>query len=115
VSFYNRRDEFILGWGTKTFGTMDRQFTVAAGKVGFKDNRGRLLSGSVEQVPWTREWRAFGHFGGHAGWASAEWASHVLAPYLVEPVAFAGLRPLPRMHHLGGTGRLEDTSSDSSD
>ncbi len=84
ISFYNRHDKFILGWGTKTFGTMDRKFTVAAGKVGFKDGQGRLLDGSVQQVPWTRAWRTFGHDGGHAGWASADWARHVLAPYLAE-------------------------------
>lgn len=98
VSFYNPRDEFILGWGTQTFGTMDRKFTIAAGKVGFKDSQGRLVGGGIKQVPWTREWRSFGHFGGHAGWSSAEWARHVLAPYMVETV--------PAITQLGSVARL---------
>lgn len=86
VSFYNHDDDFILGWGTQTFGTMDRKFTSSAGKDGFVDDQGNLLRGAIEQVPWTRGWQAFGHFGGHAGWASAEWAKHVLAPYVIAPL-----------------------------
>ena len=39
LSYYSPRDSFFLGWGTRTFGTMDRVRINAAGRYGFLNAR----------------------------------------------------------------------------
>ena len=80
VCFYSEQDWFILGLGTRTFGTIDRRHGDSAGRVGFHDAQGHLLQApKLRQVPWGSEWRRLGHDGGHVGWLSGEWAREVLA------------------------------------
>ncbi len=80
INFYSREDWFILGTGTRLFGTIDRVMTEAAGHVGFLDDRGELLvRDRLVQHAWMPAWRQFGHFGGHWGWNQRRWAREVLA------------------------------------
>lgn len=83
VSFHSPGDGFILGWGTRTFGTLDRVRTDAAGRYGFVDCEGGLLHGDdVMQIAWKPEWYKLGHRGGHTGGLSRAWAREVLARYI---------------------------------
>jgi pimeloyl-ACP methyl ester carboxylesterase len=83
VNFYSPGDGFILGWGTRAFGTIDRQKTVAAGRVGFLDEQGVMIENDrLVQIGWEPAWRDLGHDGGHVGWLSRAWAKQVLAPQI---------------------------------
>lgn len=67
VSFYSDRDTAMLGRGTSTFGTMDRQYTEGAGKVGFV-GRASEDSGArpkLFQIAWTERMAGTGYNGGH--------------------------------------------------
>jgi pimeloyl-ACP methyl ester carboxylesterase len=100
VSFYSPRDKAILGWGTRTFGTMDRRYTDSAGEIGFQHGDGSLVGGAVTQIAWRPAWRWLGHFGNHAGWASRAWAERVLVPCLLgEPSP--GQAAVPRAGQTG--------------
>ncbi len=80
VSYYSERDWFMLGWGTRTFGTMERVRSDAAGRRGFRDSAGELLVlPGFEQVAWRKEWARLGNDGSHNGWMSRAWAREVLA------------------------------------
>ena len=80
TTFYSARDTFMLGWGTRTFGTMDRVHTNAAGLVGFLDKDAKLRqTPGLKQIPWREEWRCLGHDGKHPGWLAGEWTREVLA------------------------------------
>lgn len=69
-------DNVVLGLGTRIFGTMDRRFESAAGRVGF------VLPADGEvtyprcyerlgQIRWTPAGaETMGHCGGHSGWAT---------------------------------------------
>lgn len=83
VNFYSPQDRFMLGWGTRTMGTIDRSKSDAAGYVGFKSPTGDLrVQDRLRQIKWTPEWRRLGHDGGHIGWLSRAWAAEILAPIL---------------------------------
>jgi pimeloyl-ACP methyl ester carboxylesterase len=83
VNFYSRRDWLILGCGTRVFGTVDRQRTSSAGRVGFRDAAGRVIqSGQLTQISWRPDWVRLGHSGTHVGWLSTRWARDILAPQL---------------------------------
>jgi pimeloyl-ACP methyl ester carboxylesterase len=83
VSFFSPRDTFMMGWGTRTFGTMDRVKTNSAGLVGFQNGSGELSGADgLTQVSWTPAWRRLGHDGGHDGWLARAWVREVLAPLI---------------------------------
>jgi pimeloyl-ACP methyl ester carboxylesterase len=83
VNFYSEKDWFILGWGTQTFGTIDRKNTESAGRRGFIDEEGRRRSSpKLTQIGWSGAWVRHGHWGGHIGWLSPWWARDVLAAQL---------------------------------
>lgn len=83
VNFYSQGDWFMGGWATETFGTLDRKKTEAAGRRGFHTEEGELLRApGLTQIAWQREWRRFGHSGGHSGWLNRRWVCQVLAPYV---------------------------------
>jgi len=80
VHFYSPDDWFQLGFGTSTFGTIDRKYVESAGRRGFKDVNGDLLKNEkLEQIAWRPAWRSFGHGGDHWGWLSRRWVCEVLA------------------------------------
>ncbi len=72
VSFHSRHDRFILGWGTKEFGTADRVYGPAAGLCGFQvpaglDPEDRALYDRLVQVAWNPAMVRSGHVGTHLG------------------------------------------------
>ncbi len=83
VSFYSDLDWLMLGVGTSTFGTIDRRFGTAAGKVGFLDDNGRLRNEPwLTQIGWCENWLRTGHYGGHLGGLCRKWARDILAPHI---------------------------------
>ena len=90
LNSYSRRDTFVLGWGTRLFGTTDRQFTRAAGCTGFQTPAGltpeeeRLYAAKLVQLPWTREMAESGrHYGGHTSSGSATHLAECIAPWML--------------------------------
>jgi pimeloyl-ACP methyl ester carboxylesterase len=86
VNLYCPGDWFILGVGTTTFGTVDREHTASAGKDGFNAaaavpdpaQRHRLVQDS-----WSRETFArSGHAGGHIGILGRGWNREFVGPWL---------------------------------
>jgi pimeloyl-ACP methyl ester carboxylesterase len=69
--FTSRRDFWALGIGTRLFGTTDRRWTSAAGRVGFRTLGNspcdQALYARLHQHPWDccQSWT--GHQGGHYG------------------------------------------------
>ncbi|GMV97755.1 MAG: alpha/beta fold hydrolase [Phycisphaerae bacterium] len=95
VNFYSERDWFMLGWGTSTFGTIDRKKTESAGRRGFLTPEGALREEpGLIQIAWNDRWSALGHNGGHIGWLARPWAQEVLARHVVAaPDQWAGGQP----------------------
>ena len=83
----SRRDMFILGLGTRVFGTTDRRFSSAAGYLGFR-RPGNLSAeeaafySRLREITWSPALRELGHHGGHTGWVSERFLSHHLLPML---------------------------------
>lgn len=85
VNFYSPHDWFILGWGTKTFGTMDRKYVDSAGKQGFDAARAApdaTLRKKIVQEPWRDEMVLSGHLGNHLSIMLYGWNKKYVAPYL---------------------------------
>ncbi len=77
VNFYSYRDAALLGAGCRMVGTMDRQFTEAAGKVGFE------ASGSnMTQIPFDRSMEAAGLDGSHLSYCSSGFVTAYVAPLI---------------------------------
>lgn len=71
----SHRDTWILGVGTRLFGTIDRFHGDAAGQVGFKIPAGlspedSQAYGRLREIPWLPALGGLGHHGGHTSWAS---------------------------------------------
>ncbi len=98
VNLYSPYDWFVLGWGTTTFGTVDREHVASAGKVGFdvqaavpqEAQRAKLV-----QKSWTAEMIWTGHLGSHAGILLYAWNKRYVAPFLVREEAAATHPPTP--------------------
>ncbi len=89
--FLSANDTVILGWGTGTFGTVDRVNGPAAGKDGFnlaRAARDADLRARIVEVQWTPEMRAMGHWGNHNSMISPEWNRRFVAPLLTSPQPF---------------------------
>jgi hypothetical protein len=74
VVFWSPLDVFILGAGTRLFGTIDRVKSVSSGLVGFQvpsvdgtDDARNLVYSKLRQVRWRPRMAATGYFGGHMG------------------------------------------------
>ena len=87
-AWISHRDRVLLGLGTRLFGTTDRRFTAAAGKVGFEFPEGLSDDDSqqyrrIAEVHWTPALAKLGHSGGHTGWGSPRllraWLTSMLA------------------------------------
>lgn len=83
----SERDNWILGVGTRLFGTMDRSFSPAAGKTGFRIPHGASAKDICEynrlrEIYWSRAMRHDGHLGGHTDWASVGFLRKHLLPLL---------------------------------
>jgi hypothetical protein len=89
VVFWSPLDLFVLGAGTRVFGTIDRVKSVSAGMVGFQrpspDRVGAEASAAYDrlrQVRWQIKMAATGHFGGHVGPDSPMFLRRYVVPLL---------------------------------
>ena len=89
LNSYSTRDTFVLGWGTRVFGTTDRQFTRAAGCVGFQmpphlsDADRALYDEKLTQLPWMPEMAEAGrHYGGHVSCGCETHLTQHIAPWM---------------------------------
>jgi hypothetical protein len=89
VVFWSPLDVFILGAGTRVFGTIDRVKSVSAGLVGFKaprvDQPGESADRNYEklrQVRWRPLMAATGYLGGHFGPDSPLFLKKYVVPLL---------------------------------
>jgi pimeloyl-ACP methyl ester carboxylesterase len=76
VNFASTRD-LQVGWGTRTFGTIDRKSTDSAGAIGFATAHERLL-----QYRWSSADVAVGHAGNHLAYLNGRWQTAKLLPAL---------------------------------
>ena len=81
------RDSWLLGIGTRLFGTMDRRRVASAGLVGFSvpEDIGpdhREAYSRIHVVEWCEEFRDSGHSGGHIGWTQLSFLRKHLVPLL---------------------------------
>jgi len=84
VNYASKRD-LQVGWGTRTFGTIDRKNTASAGAIGFAAADERLL-----QYHWSAADAPFGHAGNHLAYLNGRWQAEKLLPALdpsVDPAA----------------------------
>ncbi len=70
----SRKDTWLLGAGTRLFGTMDRKRVRSAGMVGFVVPPGLSADDlkaydRIRSIEWCDDFRRYGHSGGHTGWA----------------------------------------------
>lgn len=88
VSFNSQNDQFILNWGTRTFGTIDRYYGPSAGMAGFiiptslSDNERQAFSRLI-QVPWQPRMLRDAHYvGTHSGTSMPGFLQSEVAPWL---------------------------------
>ena len=86
VNYASERD-LQVGWGTRTFGTIDRKNTASAGSTGFTTEYERLL-----EYRWSHADAPFGHAGNHLAYLSARWQAAKLLPVLDPSVGPEALR-----------------------
>lgn len=86
VSYASERD-LQVGWGTRTFGTIDRKRTASAGAVGFE-----LTHPKIVEWRWSSEARELGHRGNHLSYLGRRWQVAHLLPALDPRVEAAELR-----------------------
>jgi hypothetical protein len=90
--FTSHADDFILGWGTRTFGTSDGLWLDAAGRDGFSPPSGADLTlyGKLVQLPYRSEWARYWNFGGHAQAMSPPFGKSIIAPMIVRAIVTPG-------------------------
>ena len=81
------RDTWILGLGTRIFGTIDRRYGPAAGQIGFRipaniPPEDREAYRRLREIPWSPTLRKLEHHGGHTSWASVAFLRRHLADIL---------------------------------
>ncbi len=87
VSFHSAGDRFVLGWGTSTFGTVDRVYSPAAGMGGFRppkdlNDADREMYLRLIQIPWRWESLLEGRGASHHSTVSPIFLSLQVAPWL---------------------------------
>ena len=90
LNSHSCKDTIILNWGTRIFGTTDRQFTRAAGCMGFDEPEGlteadrELYRGKLQQLPWCEAMADnCHHWGGHIASGGELFLSKHIAPWIV--------------------------------
>jgi pimeloyl-ACP methyl ester carboxylesterase len=76
INYASERD-LQVGWGTRTFGTIDRKRTASAGAVGFDLTHAQLL-----EYHWSKADQPLGHGGNHLAYLGARWQAAKLLPAL---------------------------------
>jgi hypothetical protein len=94
-SLYSEHDP-VLGAGTRLMGTVDRVFTDAAGRVGYRkpDGADDEQYQKLVQMPYRDEWTRFGDIGDHIGPMTRAFARSMLVPLITEG-AFPPIPALP--------------------
>jgi hypothetical protein len=87
VVFWSPLDVFVLGAGTRIFGTIDRIRTVSAGLVGFRVPRPgtdeqQAQYAKLRQVRWGPKMATTGYLGGHVGPDSPAFLRKYVVPLL---------------------------------
>jgi hypothetical protein len=89
LNSYSCRDG-ILNWGTRLFGTVDRQFTKACGCIGFDRPdvltaaEHRLYDEKLHQLSWCPEWaESCHHWGGHLASGGETFLAKHIAPWVM--------------------------------
>jgi len=89
VSFYSPYDQFILNFGTRHFGTIDRVYGPGAGLYGFRlpdinqlSDDDRALLRRVVQIPWNSRMLLELHSGAHVGTSLPGFLAGEVAPWL---------------------------------
>jgi pimeloyl-ACP methyl ester carboxylesterase len=87
VSFYSPLDQFVLGWGTSQFGTVDRIYGPSAGLQKLKIPEGlspedRAQYDRLVQVSWSWRMLLEGNLGGHTGTSLPIFLAKEVAPWL---------------------------------
>jgi len=94
----SHKDRYLLGIGTRLFGTTDRVFTQAAGRKRFRipanaSDADRRTYERMGEIRWSPELKNVRHHGGHTGWLMVPLLEKHLLPILrgeprlpVEPV-----------------------------
>jgi hypothetical protein len=77
VANYSSERDLQVGWGTRTFGTIDRKRTASAGAVGFDFTHPQLL-----EYRWSTADEPLGHFGNHIAYLGPRWQTAKLLPAL---------------------------------
>lgn len=80
-------DRWILGAGTRLFGTMDRCFGASGGLRGFRippelAPADSALYDRLREIRWTPALRRDGHHGGHTGWPMPRFLRRHLLPLI---------------------------------
>jgi hypothetical protein len=75
----------IDGFGTRTFGTMDRVYVDSMGNVGVQrpDKADAKLYEKVLSIPYDAAWTQFGNAGDHIGTMNRAFARYIIAPLLL--------------------------------
>jgi pimeloyl-ACP methyl ester carboxylesterase len=77
ITYYSTSDAVLLGAGCTVIGTMDRQFTEAAGKVGFSMTHPRLT-----QIPYDSSMARAGHDGSHFSYCGTGFVTAYVGPLI---------------------------------
>ncbi|MCH7807958.1 MAG: hypothetical protein IIB60_01930 [Planctomycetes bacterium] len=98
----SHKDRWLLGLGTRIFGTTDRRFTAAAGMRGFEipttaSTQDRQAYERMREIRWGPELKKTKHHGGHTGWVMVGFLrTHLLAILKAEPLlAVSRVKPAP--------------------
>jgi pimeloyl-ACP methyl ester carboxylesterase len=83
----SHKDKWVLGLGTRIFGTTDRRFSASGGMSGFRipadaSEADRESYQRMREIHWDDTLLAEGHPGGHTSWATTRFLSRHLTPIL---------------------------------
>ncbi len=84
---YSSDRDLQVGWGTRTFGTIDRKNTASAGSIGFETANERVL-----EYRWSEADEPLGHAGNHLAYLNPRWQAAKLLPALDPSVDGVALR-----------------------
>lgn len=83
---YASPHDLQVGWGTHTFGTIDRVYTPGAGALGFATTHRAVL-----EWRWSPAERSLGHRGDHLSYLTRTWQQARLLPALDPRLGRAGI------------------------
>lgn len=91
--FSSTFDYFVLGLGTKLFGTIDRKRGESAGRVGFVQPKDAAYPKQYEKLvscPYDKGWLKYGNIGDHMSVMSRAFSRHVLTPLVLSHLPGGG-------------------------